>query len=111
MNRFTARGLIDEAQQGRKVIVVTTAMREATGYFVGHLPGSADVRRSGSSTSIWFDEEATISIITPTDMRGRSADVVFLDSDIAAKALDGMDMYQSALGAIHGSSHGEIIRA
>lgn len=111
MNRFTARGLMAEAQQGKQVIVVTTATREATGYFALELPDTADVRRSGTSTSVWFDEGATIRILTPAGIRGHSADVVFLDSDIAARALDGIEMYRSALAAVHSSPHGEVIRA
>lgn len=113
MNRIAAQGLIAETMTGKRIIVLThaRATRETLGYFAPHLPEMADVRRWGDGTSIWLDEGATLQILTPAGMRGRTADVVYVDTDITALGLDDLDLYQSAHTAVLGSTHGEVIRA
>jgi hypothetical protein len=116
MNRFAAAGLVldvlESVPRPRHVLVVgrqpRTSLDEVRRFASEHVPDLiGKVRTANGSERITFTNGGRIEFVASTwGMRGRSADVVYLDST------DGLSdaVIESARAVIATSSVGEIVR-
>ncbi|MCC4906960.1 hypothetical protein [Microbacterium sp. cx-59] len=83
MNRYAAAGIAQDAQRGRRVLVVSPdgrGTRTALDAIAARTPG-AMVRRAKGSETVHVEGAGAVYFTTPRSDRGRgmSVDVVYLD--------------------------------
>lgn len=116
MNRFAAHGMIAEAQQGKRILVLAEAARtirdemdEVIRLLEGADPDTYDVRRARGAERISFPAGGCIRFQSAlARIGGQSADVVFLDAGVD-EMLRNTDTWPDLHGIVR--PHGEIVRA
>lgn len=118
MNKYAAIGLIREAIKGRRIVVVTgtrtTEERFAFAELEALLENAPEVRRItrlNGASGFQFDGAGCLDIRRqPSDLRGRSYDVIYLDSEIAHE-ISYDEIRAHLMPALATSDRGEIVRA
>lgn len=116
MNRYAAHGIaLDAALNGKRVLVLTPigrmirdAMDEMLRVLERYDPDTYEVRRAKGNESISFLSGGCVRFQSAqSNLRGQSADVVFLDVDVDRQ------ISRDHLNDVHViiQPHGEIVRA
>lgn len=118
MNKLAGIGMVMKAGIGRRVMVVTTSIPEAMeevqsalDEFLPSLDYAYTIHKSAGHERVEFNSGGGIRFFSNTlDIRGVSADVVFVDWPIA-NSMDYRDLVYMFKPVIATSRDGEIIRA
>ncbi len=112
MNRYAARGIANDARDGRRVLVVTRDRREARHAFddITDLTYDAKrIRRANGSERIEHYGGGLVAFTTPRShgARGLALDTIYLDTGVEATP----EMLADLVPCLATSRDGEIIRA
>lgn len=118
MNKYAAIGLIREAIKGHRIVVVTGTRtaeeRFAFAEFEQLLENAPEVQRisrANGASGFRFEGAGLLDIRKqPSDLRGRSYDVIYLDSGIAHE-ISHDEIRAHLWPALATSDRGEIVRA
>ena len=113
MNKYAAAGLIEEARNGRTVLIVShsyAASQEAFRMMADHAPDASRIMRSASTLAIEYPSgRVRLTATHGGAHRGVSADIVFIEHE--ADRYLSRDHYRDIAPIIATSPHGEIVRA
>jgi hypothetical protein len=113
MNRLTAAGIVEAAQAGDRVLVVTGFGIDRTLAFdeIARLVPRDELRRTVRTAGeglIDLSSGGWVKVHTATSTRGVAADVVYIDASVGREAL--MELPERLLPCVAASPRGEIIR-
>jgi hypothetical protein len=108
VNKYTAIGLLTEANVGRRIIIASTHQRAArdAAEVVHQVVPDLDWRRTNSHAELRLPSGGAILFLTRRQMRGHSADIVVVEDDHDL----GHEYLHELRAVIHTSGHGEIVR-
>ncbi|WP_165070232.1 hypothetical protein [Marisediminicola senii] len=112
MNKYTATGLLAAAATGKRVLVVSPhyrASQQAHAQVASqaeHIHTVRIVHLLGERRIELGSTDGVITFVTPTNVRGRSADEVLVDDEYAFA----QDPRPVLLPVIATSPHGELVR-
>ncbi|WP_248240576.1 hypothetical protein [Microbacterium kunmingense] len=114
MNRYAAVGINQDAELGKRIIVLTvttTESRAALEEIAALAPAEASARRANGLESIRYPSGGRVTIRSHRQgTRGHSADVLYLDGGVDAQVRD-TAAWDSLRATLAASPHAEIIRA
>lgn len=117
MNKYAARGIMLDAIEGKRILVLTVGVHEITHVLgeleaqFGEVPCHARVQRRGGGSGIDIEGAGRVAVMSwRQSHRSTTFDTVYLDSGVDAE-IRSLDKLAELRGALSTSPAGEIIRA